>query len=97
MKLIILLLTIIFIISTIKSNDVKKGSTEACFKDAYSRGTGTVPDKDNDKKCGKDEEKSFGLCYKKCKTDYEGIGPLCWDSCKSSKYPVNGGIFCCAK
>lgn len=49
---------------------------ENCWKNAYGRGVGTVPDS-----CLPGNEKNGALCYPICKDGFYGVGPVCWSAC----------------
>lgn len=48
-------------------------AVENCWKNAYGRGVGTVPDS-----CQPGNEKNGALCYPICKDGFYGVGPVCW-------------------
>jgi len=60
--------------------------TEGCWKDAYSRGVGTIPD------ACPNSEKDGLLCYPYCRDGYDGVGPVCWQNCPSGWR--DDGAFC---
>jgi hypothetical protein len=55
--------------------NIVSGSTKACYRPAYNRGAGTIPDA-----CG-DWENNAGLCYERCRHGYYPVWFVCWQHC----------------
>lgn len=55
-----------------------------CWKDSYSRGTGSAPDR-----CPGDKpSKEGGLCYSNCPGGYRAAGALCWRGFSAARRSV---------
>jgi hypothetical protein len=70
-------------------------SPKACWREAKSRGTGKLPDRQSKKCPNNHPDKSGGLCYESCPKSMVGVGPVCWDDCSKTKYHSKGVVFCC--
>lgn len=58
-----------------------------CWKDAYGRGVGKIPNK-----CPGNKQKIGALCYDRCSSDYERKGVDCHQKCKSGW--TDHGLLC---